>query len=104
MPQPAQPAPQNSNTKGLLGLKPTNVTVNRYDSGSDKDRIEITITNFQLPIYTPLIAKVYMRGRSKHVGALRQDSFPGLGQARHGAIVRQETALDAARQVSYLPG
>jgi len=54
-----QPTNSQAEGAGLMGLKPSMVTVNRYDSGLASDRIEITITNYPLYFYTPLLAGAY---------------------------------------------
>jgi len=52
-------APTNPDAKGLLGLMPSHVTVNRFDANTEQDRIEVTISSFTLRMYTPLISKIY---------------------------------------------
>lgn len=45
---------------GLFGLTPSQVTITRYDAGDPvNDRIEVTIQDFPMAFYSPLIRGIY---------------------------------------------
>ncbi len=54
-------APGGAST-GLFGLSTSMVTVNRYDTGTPDDRVEIRITGFPLRFFSPWIAGTFMPG------------------------------------------
>jgi len=51
--------PGDPGKTGLFGLKPAEVSVNRYDAGTALDRIEIVISNHPLSFYSPYLAGSY---------------------------------------------
>ncbi len=48
-------APSNSGGTGLFGLKPEMIAVNRYDAGGDTDRLTVSISNYPLSLFVPLL-------------------------------------------------
>lgn len=51
-------APSNSGqgtATGLFGLKPDMIAVNRYDADTDTDRLTISISNYPLSLFVPLL-------------------------------------------------
>jgi hypothetical protein len=51
---PTAPSGGQSAT-GLLGLTPAMISVNRYNQGSDTDRIEVGISNYPISLYIPML-------------------------------------------------
>lgn len=52
-------APSNGGggtTPGLFGLTPSMVSVARYSQGADTDRLEISINNYPVTLYIPMMA------------------------------------------------
>jgi Flp pilus assembly protein TadG len=40
---------------GMFGLTPSQITVNRYNQSEDTDRIEVSIGNYSLTLFSPLM-------------------------------------------------
>lgn len=55
--QPTQPNLES--TRGLFGLRPSNVSVQRLDEDSTEQRIYITVTNYQFTTISPLLGRTY---------------------------------------------
>jgi hypothetical protein len=51
--------PADTTQPGLMGLTTANVNVKRHDAGTDTDRIEVAVENFQLQFYTPFLGGVF---------------------------------------------
>ncbi|HWR53496.1 MAG TPA: TadE family protein [Bryobacteraceae bacterium] len=49
-------SPEPKTGRGFLGLEPSLVSVNRYDTGGDTDRIEVSIRSYPLRFFTPWLA------------------------------------------------
>src|SRR5437016_3931391 len=50
------PSAPTGSGSGLFGLQTSMVTVNRYNTGTPSDRIEVAISNFPVAFYGPLLA------------------------------------------------
>ena len=40
---------------GLFGLQPSMISVNRYDEGMETDRVTVSISNYPLSLFVPLL-------------------------------------------------
>ncbi len=40
---------------GLFGLKPAMISVTRYDAGKESDRVTVSINNYPLSLFVPLL-------------------------------------------------
>ncbi len=56
--------------RGLFGLTSSMVTVNRYDAGTPEDRIEVSISEYPMKFYSPLLGRFSLKPTFRAVMAV----------------------------------